>query len=105
MMMTQISLDEILAGPAPEPCVNCEGDAAANWLLCLACVAVINETMLIDLAKKHGEYEQWCAKAEMFLRDLPAGDPAFAPGWEMWRLRKRVYERITWLGRAVKAAA
>lgn len=102
-MLAQISLDQGLAGSAPEPCVNCEGDAAPNWLLCLTCVAAMDETMLIDLAKKHGEYERWCATAEEFLRDLSADDPGFVVGWEVWKKRRRVYERITWLGRAVKA--
>lgn len=105
MILEQISLDAALAGPPPEPCVNCEGDAAARWLLCLSCVAVMNETMLIDLAKKHGEYETWLVGAEEFLRDMPANDPDFILAWQKWRLRNRVYQRIGWLGRAVKAAS
>lgn len=105
MQLAQLSIDDFLTGPPPEPCVNCEGAAAVNWLLCLPCIAVMNETMLIDLAKKHGEYEAWCAEAEGLLRDLPIDHPGFLPGLTMFRLRLRVYQRIGWLGKAVKEAA
>lgn len=111
-VVEQITIDAALAAPdgalavvAPEPCVACEtANAAPHWLLCLSCVAVMDEAMLVDLARKHGAYERWCAKADEALREMSADDPRFNTALAMFRLRLRVYERITWLGRAVKSA-
>lgn len=105
MIATQLPLDSpTLAGPPAELCVNCEGEAAGNWLLCLPCVAIIDETMLIRLTKKYKQLGDWLAKADDVLSDMPRDDPDFFGRWSLWSAKLRVYQRLAWLGRAVKAA-
>lgn len=104
MLAEQITLDTALAGPPPEPCVNCEGEAATNWLLCLDCVGKIDETMLIRLTKKYGQLGEWLVQAEETLRDMPSATPEFIKGWGLWSEKLRVYQRLGWLWRTVKAA-
>jgi hypothetical protein len=105
MIATQVSLDTALAGPPAELCVNCEGEAAKNWLLCLDCVAKLDETLLIRLTKKYAQLGEWLAEAEEKLRDMPTGNPQFVAGWHLWSQKLHVYQRLGWLWRTVKAAA
>lgn len=105
MIAEQITLDTALAGPTPEPCVNCEGDAATNWLLCLDCAASLDEAMLIRLTKKYDQLGEWLAEAEGALRDMPSATPQFIAGWQLWSMKLQVYQRLGWLWRTVKAAA
>lgn len=101
----QITFDTALTGPPAELCVNCEGDAAKNWLLCLACAAKLDEPVLIRLTRKYAQLGEWLVQAEEALRDMPSDEPRFIAGWELWSKKFRVHQRLGWLWSAVKAAA
>lgn len=103
-LLEQTTLDTVLTDPPAELCVNCEREAAANWLLCLACVAMLDEAMLIRLTKKYALLAEWLAEAEEALRDMPRGAPQFIDKWELWSAKFRVHQRLGWLWGRVKAA-
>lgn len=106
MIAAQLPLDSPTpSAPPPELCVNCEGEAATNWLLCLDCAAKLDESMLIRLTKKYGQLGEWLAEAEGALRDIPTGHPEFVARWGLWSKKFRVHQRLGWLWRTVKAAA
>ena len=105
MIAEQITLDTALAGPAPELCVNCEGEAAGSWLLCLDCVAKIDEPMLMRLTRKYKQLGDWLAEADDALSEMPRDDPSFIERWELWSAKFRVHQRLGWLWSTVKAAA
>lgn len=88
-----------------EPCVNCEQDAAVNWLLCLECATRVDEAMLIELEQKYSRLDSWLKQAEAMLNRMSRNDPRFNQGHQAWERRLRVYERIADMGRVVKAAS
>ena len=105
MITAQLPLDTALAGPPPEPCVNCEQEAAPRWLLCLTCAAALDEAMLMRLTTKYTALGDWLTQAQAALWDLPEGSEQFVSGWALWSRKQQVRQRLGWLWDAVKAAS
>ena len=78
-------------------CVNCPAPAANGWLVCLECAARIDDAMVDGLIEKRTSIRTWLLEAEQVLEQLPAGDPRYPRGWEVYSQRAEVYDRLSHL--------